>query len=230
VITDFGIARSMDDAGVTQEGAIVGTPRYMAPEQLSGQAIDKRADIFALGVMLYELATGARPWSGDNAITIAVAQATQPVSPLQYSSLPSGFTALIMRCIEIEPSRRPQTAGEVLATLRSPDAMIEKSNAPSTVRARPSMPPATMPTVTQNPSTLAVLPLACAAADEYLADGLHEDLTDILSTTPNLRVRPAGWCRRASRIRARSAGSSTSITWSRLAAPHACSTSGSARG
>ncbi|MBA3499604.1 MAG: hypothetical protein H0T65_04490 [Deltaproteobacteria bacterium] len=100
-----------------------------------------------------------------------------------------------MRCLETEPARRPQTAGEMLATLRSPDAMIEKTSSPSTVRSRPSMPPTTMPTVTQAPSTLAVLPLACATTDEYLADGLHEDLTDILSTTPNLRVRPAGLVR-----------------------------------
>src|SRR5262245_34526207 len=70
VLTDFGIARSVDDAtgNVTQTGMIVGTPRYMAPEQLAGTAIDGRADLFSLGVMLYELASGVRPWAGDNAI------------------------------------------------------------------------------------------------------------------------------------------------------------------
>ena len=78
MITDFGIARSGDDPGVTQVGAVVGTPRYMAPEQLAGREVDARADLFSLGVMLFELATGTRPWAGDNAIAIAVAQATQP--------------------------------------------------------------------------------------------------------------------------------------------------------
>src|SRR5438067_961108 len=72
VIMDFGIARGGEDASVTQVGAIVGTPRYMAPEQLAGRDIDARADVFSLGVMLFELATGRRPWAGDNAITIAV--------------------------------------------------------------------------------------------------------------------------------------------------------------
>ena len=194
VITDFGIARGIDDASVTQDGAVVGTPRYMAPEQLSGGAVDKRADIFSLGVMLYELASGARPWPGDNAITIAVAQATQPVVRLASSSLPMGFTALVMRCLELEPSRRPQSAAEVIAILRSPDAMIETMQSPPTVRSKPPT-ATTIPTVTSHVSTLAVLPLACAPGDEYLADGLHEDLTDILSTTPSLRVRPAGCMR-----------------------------------
>ena len=197
VITDFGIARSIDDPGVTQDGAVVGTPRYMAPEQLSGRAVDKRADLFSLGVMLYELASGARPWSGDNAIAVAVAQATQPVARLAYTALPAGFSALVMRCLEIEPEKRPQSAAEVLATLRSPDAMIPRdvpiTQSQPTVRSRPSM--TSMSTVTSHTSTLAVLPLACMPGDEYLADGLHEDLTDILSTTPNLRVRPAGIAR-----------------------------------
>ncbi|HEX7836728.1 MAG TPA: serine/threonine-protein kinase, partial [Kofleriaceae bacterium] len=81
VITDFGIARGGDEIGVTQIGALIGTPRYMAPEQLAGDEVDHRADLFALGVILYELAPGARPWSGDNPIAIAVAQATLPPRP-----------------------------------------------------------------------------------------------------------------------------------------------------
>jgi serine/threonine protein kinase len=66
--TAIAIARGGDEIGVTQIGALIGTPRYMAPEQLAGDEVDHRADLFALGVILYELATGARPWSGDNPI------------------------------------------------------------------------------------------------------------------------------------------------------------------
>src|SRR5438067_689882 len=69
-ITDFGIARSIDDASVTNVGSVIGTPRYMAPEQLAGAAVDERTDLFALGVMLFELASGIRPWDGDHAISI----------------------------------------------------------------------------------------------------------------------------------------------------------------
>jgi serine/threonine protein kinase len=189
VITDFGIARSLDDMGVTQDGAVVGTPRYMSPEQLSGKPIDTRSDVFSLGVMLYELASGTRPWSGDNAIAIAVAQMTQPANPLTFSSLPAGFISLVARCLELDPARRPASVSDLIDTL-SDDTKIEANPEPRTVRARPSA--AQVPTVVTHASTLAVLPLACAPGDEYLADGLHEDLTDILSTTPSLRVRPAG--------------------------------------
>src|ERR1051325_11125734 len=107
VITDFGIARSGDEVGVTQIGALIGTPRYMAPEQLAGNAVDHRADVFALGVILYELATGARPWSGDTAIAIAVAQATQPLRPFTAPHVPVEVAAAIERCLQVDPAQRP---------------------------------------------------------------------------------------------------------------------------
>jgi serine/threonine-protein kinase len=212
VITDFGIARSGDDAGVTQVGAIVGTPRYMAPEQLAGRDVDARADIFALGVMLFELATGTRPWAGDNAIAIAVAQATsapRTIDPGQ--ELPVAFPAIVAACLQIDPARRPNSAeaiddaivsGDVAALERAtvagvlrapPTASMApgalKPDRPSTPLARISVP--AVPTQAE-PTSLAVLPIACAPGDEYLADGVLEDLTDVLSTTPGLRVRPAG--------------------------------------
>ncbi|CAN5751900.1 hypothetical protein BH11MYX2_BH11MYX2_16730 [soil metagenome] len=91
VITDFGIARTAEDESVTQIGAVIGTPRYMAPEQLAGQPVDARVDLFSLGVMLFELASGKRPWSGDNLIAIAVAQQTQPPRKLFAPCFPPGF-------------------------------------------------------------------------------------------------------------------------------------------
>ncbi|HEX8115339.1 MAG TPA: serine/threonine-protein kinase, partial [Kofleriaceae bacterium] len=91
VIMDFGIARGGDEIGVTQLGALIGTPRYMAPEQLAGDAADHRADLFALGVMLHELATGTRPWPGDSPIAIAVAQATQPPRPIVAPHVPAAL-------------------------------------------------------------------------------------------------------------------------------------------
>ncbi|HEU0029125.1 MAG TPA: serine/threonine-protein kinase [Kofleriaceae bacterium] len=194
VITDFGIARSVDDASVTQVGAVIGTPRYMAPEQLAGEEVDARADVFSLGVMLYELATGERPWHGDNAVTIAVAQSTRAAPVLVAAQVPDGFAALVARCLERDPRRRYGSARDVLDALDAiargvvPDEIATAPARPS----RPSLAPATAPSQPAAVTTLAVLPFACSEGDEYLADGLFEDLIDALSSTAALRVRPAG--------------------------------------
>ncbi|MCX5740912.1 MAG: protein kinase [Proteobacteria bacterium] len=205
VITDFGIARSGDDPNVTQIGAVVGTPRYMAPEQLAGRDVDARADLFAYGVMLFELATGTRPWSGDNPIAIAVAQATQPSRPFVVPAereVPPAFGALVMACLALEPDARPPSATEIArritdetdppdtATGRTPKFAITTSG-PAFV---PPLPTA-MRTIATTETSIVVLPVTCAPGDEYLADGMHEDLIDTLSTIPTVRVRPAGLVR-----------------------------------
>ena len=209
VITDFGIARSGDDPSVTQVGAIVGTPRYMAPEQLAGQEIDARADLFSLGVMLFELATATRPWPGDNPIAIAVSQATSPPRTLDTSTgaIPAWFAQLVAACLQLDPCDRPASITEVVAALgagRAP-ASAAASREPRPERpgtpapaARSSAPREPALATATEPTSLAVLPVGCAPADEYLADGVLEDLTDTLSTTPGIRVRPAGVTRAAS--------------------------------
>jgi eukaryotic-like serine/threonine-protein kinase len=203
VIMDFGIARSGDEVGVTQVGALIGTPRYMAPEQLTSGAVDHRADVFALGVMLFELATGARPWSGDNPIAIAVSQATQPPRPLTAANLPPAFAAVVSRCIAIDPAKRPRSTalvGEAIASGTVPawlagDAADAADDAVTVAEAMPltsiePVEPASSPASER--TTVAVLPVTCAPGDEYLADGLLDDLVDTLSSAGTLRVRPAG--------------------------------------
>ncbi len=210
VITDFGIARSGDDPSVTQVGAVVGTPRYMAPEQLAGGEIDARADLFSLGVMLFELATCTRPWPGDNAIAIAVSQATSAPRTLDTSvgGIPAWFAQLVAACLQLDPKDRPASAADIATALSTGQLPVSRSGSDSHV-AKPKASPATLaakaqglprepaqPTLTE-PTSLAVLPVTCAPADEYLADGVLEDLTDTLSTTPGIRVRPAGLVRTA---------------------------------
>ncbi|HET9621576.1 MAG TPA: serine/threonine-protein kinase [Kofleriaceae bacterium] len=210
VITDFGIARSGDDVGVTQVGALIGTPRYMAPEQLAGEPIDHRADVFALGVMLFELATGMRPWGGDTAIAIAVAQATTPPRAL-IADVPAELAAVIRDCLAIDRAQRPADVGALIArfadgvvepsasrpTLRSPaiaPVMTSPASPPPAPRAAPS--PAQIATTLGDPAptytTLAVLPVACAPGDETLADALLDELIDTLASAGTVRVRPAG--------------------------------------
>ncbi|MBA2539375.1 MAG: protein kinase, partial [Deltaproteobacteria bacterium] len=191
VITDFGIARGTGDTqgNVTQTGMIVGTPRYMAPEQLAGRTTDERSDLFSLGVMLYELASGTRPWPGDNAIAIAVAQVTQPMQPLATRGVPAAFSAIVERMLAVEPEQRPSSAAAVGASIAALANAITEQTAEAHAIA-PHM-HAVMP-VAEQESTIAVLPFTCSGDDAYLADGMREDLIDMLSTTPGLRVRPAG--------------------------------------
>jgi TolB-like protein len=218
VIMDFGIARGGDEIGVTQLGALIGTPRYMAPEQLAGDAADHRADLFALGVMLYELATGTRPWPGDSPIAIAVAQATQPPRPITAPHVPAALAAAIERCLQLDPALRPPSAAILGAAIASGGALPDPAGprglaaaarpdraapepagaaADAAVRATllgvgaPGL-AAPLPTLASARTTVAVLPVACAPGDEDLADGLLDDLVDTLSSTATLRVRPAG--------------------------------------
>ncbi|MBX3157159.1 MAG: protein kinase [Deltaproteobacteria bacterium] len=207
VLTDFGIARGASESGsVTQVGSVVGTPRYMAPEQLAGVDIDHRADLFALGVLLYELASGERPWDGESAIAVAVAQQTTGPRPLRSTIAPAWFAELIARCIELSPDRRPASAadiGEAIAAgviggALGPESMTRSLRATTP----PTLAPAPTPTRTPSkihapaaPTAIAVLPFSCAPGDEYLADGVFEDLIDTLSSTASLRVRPAGMVR-----------------------------------
>jgi len=190
VITDFGIARSLDDPTVTQVGAVLGTPRYMAPEQLAGRDVDTRADLFALGVMLFELATGTRPWSGDNAITIAVAMATTPPRAFVSQGVPASFEGIVAACLQLEPGDRPATARDIADAIARGGDVADRVLPPAP---RPtSSTRATPVTHAAESTSLAVLPIGCLPADEYLADGIFEDLIDALSSTAGLRVRPAG--------------------------------------
>ena len=192
VITDFGIARTGEDANVTRIGEVIGTPRYMAPEQLAGEPLDGRADLFALGVMMYELATGTRPWAGDNAIAIAVAQATKPPRPMS-GKVPAELAAIVERCLALAPADRPASATEIGEALeRIATQGTTRPSRPTLAPAfgsptpSPALPPASGAT------TVAVLPFEHAPADAYLAEGVREDLIDTLSTSATLRVRPAG--------------------------------------
>jgi eukaryotic-like serine/threonine-protein kinase len=220
VITDFGIARGGDDPSVTQVGAVVGTPRYMSPEQLASREVDARADLFSLGVMLFELATGTRPWPGDNVIAIAVSQATSAPATIDTSSgaVPAWFAALVAMCLQIDPADRPASADDIAVALAAGQAPVSK-RASATRMAKPTKPPARRtsavreaaePTIAE-PTSLAVLPVACAPGDEYLADGVFEDLTDTLSTTPGLRVRPAGIVRSANALDPREIGQKLNV-------------------
>lgn len=118
-IMDFGIARPVGGRPQTKENVIVGTPDYMAPEQVDGAGVDARTDIYALGIIIYEMVTGRPPFEGDSTMALAYKQKNEaPRPPVQHNPLvPAALNALILKCLEKDPSRRYQDAAAVLADL-----------------------------------------------------------------------------------------------------------------
>jgi eukaryotic-like serine/threonine-protein kinase len=122
-IMDFGVAK-LTQAQVTSTGTLLGTPAYMAPEQFTGMPLDGRSDLFSLGVILYWLATGDKPFTGDTitAVSYKIVH-TEPIAPRQLNpGVPAPLEAIILKCLAKDPAARHQTGDELaadLAALRS---------------------------------------------------------------------------------------------------------------
>ena len=120
-VADFGIARAGDTSEMTQAGAIVGTMQYLSPEQAEGHPVDRRADLYSVGIVLYELLTGRVPFEGEAPISIALKQINElPVPPGQLRpGLPPALEAVVLRALEKDPARRFQSAEEFIAALEA---------------------------------------------------------------------------------------------------------------
>jgi serine/threonine protein kinase len=119
-ILDFGIARSME-AGTRITGSMVGTPAYMAPEQVAGKPADYRTDIYSLGLILYEMFTGTPAFQADTPVAVALKQIREtPVPPHEIDfSIPVSIERVILKCLEKEPAKRYQSIAEVENSFRS---------------------------------------------------------------------------------------------------------------
>lgn len=121
-ISDFGIARIEDPSApqMTLAGEILGTPAYMSPEQVMGQPVDGRSDLFSLGCILYELVTGSRPFQGENlsAIFQSVTRDNPPEPEKINYEVPKELSNLIMKCLKKAPDERFQTGGGVIEGLQ----------------------------------------------------------------------------------------------------------------
>jgi serine/threonine protein kinase/Flp pilus assembly protein TadD len=120
-IMDFGIARSVEAPGVTQTGVMIGTPDYISPEQAEGEAADQRSDIYALGVILYEMVTGSVPFKGDTALSVALKHKSKLAQEPKHLNpgVSDDLNNLILICMEKDRELRYQTAAELLADIQN---------------------------------------------------------------------------------------------------------------
>lgn len=188
---DFGLAKFIErdeSAGEesatrarTEVGLVVGTVPYMSPEQLEGKEVDHRTDIFSLGVLLYESATGQKPFEGDtnlSRISAILKDTPRPVTEIR-AALPPELNRILERCLEKDPNRRYASAKEVRDELEELKANVISASSSDAVRARAA------------DKSIAVLPFANMSADpenEYFSDGLSEEIINALSQLEGLRV------------------------------------------
>ena len=125
-ILDFGIAK-FAMSSVTQSGTVMGTPSYMAPEQIMGQPLDGRADLFAVGVLLYELFTGAKPFSGDSptAVVYQIMHVEPPSVREKVPDLPDAIEEIIARALQKDPNDRYARAAEMASDLQTVRMMLD---------------------------------------------------------------------------------------------------------
>ena len=145
VVMDFGLARSLESEGMTQTGALVGTLEYMSPEQALGGSLDQRSDLFAVGLIFYELLTGKAPYKADTAIASLMKRTHERAIPASEvdASVPVSVSAIVSRCLERDPKERFQSASDLLKELEAwssdPDhAVTSKFGIASSTAAAPA--------------------------------------------------------------------------------------------
>ena len=220
-VLDFGLAKRLleldpdgateSHASLTQPGAIVGTLGYMSPEQLRGQSADARSDVWALGIVLYEMLAGRLPFRGATGFEMSSTILQSPADPLPLS-VPVRLRAIVERCLQKEPGRRYQNGGELRAALETINADRASAHAGTSDRflsrrwlfgiAAGVLAVALAATVglgkfparhaaVPSIDSIAVLPFENLTHDEkaeYLSDGVTESLINSLSQLPNIKV------------------------------------------
>jgi eukaryotic-like serine/threonine-protein kinase len=127
-VSDFGLARSFEESAVqmTRTGAFMGTPRYMSPEQVEGKPADLRSDLYAFGLILYEMSTGDVPFTGESTLKVMYQRIQEkPKNPKTLNpDLPNWFVQVIMRCLERDPAVRYQRADEIVLDLQGAKSTV----------------------------------------------------------------------------------------------------------
>src|SRR6202451_4922942 len=121
LVMDFGLARTLEGDGMTQSGALVGTMEYMSPEQALGKPLDQRSDIFALGLIFYEMLTGQMAFKADSALASLIKRTQEQVAPVSDhdATIPRSVSSIVQKCLERDLELRYKTAAELLADLET---------------------------------------------------------------------------------------------------------------
>jgi len=189
-IMDFGIAKLADDQlHLTRTGTTLGTLAYMSPEQLLADEVDHRADLWSLGVVLYEMLAGAPPFQRDRdaAVLYEILNAEMPPLQPRCADVPAPLEALIRRLLHKDPAKRPATATDVGAELRASTSAVHAADrAPAQATPSQAVPSATVPG-----KSIAVLYFENMSSDresDYVCAGITEDIITDLSKVRDLRV------------------------------------------
>jgi TolB-like protein/cytochrome c-type biogenesis protein CcmH/NrfG len=205
-VLDFGLAKdiradsssdaTLTSAGHTQAGIVMGTPAYMSPEQVAGRPLDHRTDIFSLGIILYEMATGRRPFEGTSSAELASAilRDTPAAITTTRADLSADLSRIIRRCLEKDPRHRVQTARDVANEFRDLERHPSQAMTVPTSRMGIAAPPSGAIRADEG-FWVAVLPFKYAGGNSELtalADGFTDDILTGLSRFSYLRVIARG--------------------------------------
>jgi serine/threonine-protein kinase len=205
-VLDFGLAKeiraanssdaTMTSAGHTEVGLVMGTPRYMSPEQIAGRTLDHRTDIFSLGIILYEMSTGWRPFAGTSSAELASAilRDTPPLVTDMRANLPANLARIIQRCLEKSAADRFQSARDIRNELRGINTANAEASPPSRTTptgSRPATTPDSGAARAEEGFWVAVLPFKYGSGNAELtalSEGITEDIVTGLSRFSYLKV------------------------------------------
>jgi eukaryotic-like serine/threonine-protein kinase len=179
-IVDFGLAKLPRDVGLTNTGGVVGTVPYMSPEQLRGDPLDRRTDIWSWGVTLYEMLAGDRPFEAGSEATImrAIMDLDQPSLSARRPDVPLGLEQVITQALKKDRNERPENASELVEALQG--LAVRSGTVPI------------FPVASRPQASVAVLPFLNLGSpdndNDYFSDGLTEELIHALSRLPGLQV------------------------------------------
>ena len=213
-LTDFGIARITAEPSITTQGQVFGTPSYMSPEQVASHTVDHRTDLFSMGITLYEMLTGRKPFVGDSVITITYnIMNIQPIMPV---GVPAALQQILQRALAKDPNMRYQNAAAMAADLRA-EKFALAAPAPAAQAAHVGQappltfspgPPLTLETGTVPPEISGMPVAAPTAAQAYphstaLSQAEPTQAVSGPATAPgsqNTSARPGQWQGRSSRF------------------------------